>query len=151
MADKRELILQRLEQIMLTIPGIAASVRNRGLRSNESRPAIVLLDADEERVTTGGNVRGRARMVPQIMRMRPEIYILMKEKRPTNEEVGQGLNVFRNEIVEKVSNDPTLISLVGSNGGIVYEGFTTDLKSGSWLSGEARLDFSFNYLLDLIN
>lgn len=146
--DTREDLIARLVVIMGTVPGITSSVRNRNLRSNEQRPAMVLLDGDETpRVSLRGQ-RGRAAMMaPQIMELRPEVYILLQEGRPNNETVGQQLDAFRIVFLKKVWEDTILSTLLGSNGSIVYNGCQTDLKSGSSMSGEMRLDFVMNYVL----
>ena len=156
MADKREEILQRLQTILETVPGVTTCVRNRGLRKNEQRPAIVLVDGDEATVTTGGDVNSRARPVPKVMRMRPEIYYLPKEARPTGDlpdgmNVGEDLNNRRMQILWALMNDPELQTLYGSNGGISYQSMTTDLHSGAAMSGEMRIDIQINYVLDVIN
>jgi len=146
--DRREAILERISAIILT-PGLgfASSVRNRGLRQNEQRPACVLLDGDESPKLVHNNRRsGRASMLtPQIMIMRPELYVLLVEKRPTNVEVGQDLNAKRIALVAAIAEDTALATLLGSNGGMVYNGCVTDLKSGSALTGQMRLDFAYTY------
>lgn len=154
MADKRELILQRLEQVSAGVPGIAATARNRGLLRNEQRPAIVVLDGDETTASTGGDSRGRARMTPQVVRMRPEIYILPREARPTGEDdkgedPGTVANDYRMLLLQAIAADEQIRQLIGPNGGIVYQGMVTDLHSGGYLAGEARLDLSISYVLDV--
>lgn len=148
--DTREDMLSRILEIMGTVAGITSVVRNRALRDNESRPAMVLLDGDETPRLTSDlqRLRGRASiMLPQIMVLRPEIYILLKEGRPQNDAVGEQLNAYRVDFLTKVWNDTTLAQIVGSNGSMVYVGCETDLKSGSALTGQMKLDFAFNYVL----
>lgn len=148
--DTRELILERILVTAETVPGITTAVRNRQLLSTESRPAIVLLDGDEQPKLSleTRRLRGRAGpMTGQIMTLRPELYILLKEGRPNNETIGAELNAFRIAFLASMWADVTLADLVGPNGNLVYNGCATDLKSGSALSGEMRLDFVVNYLL----
>ena len=148
--DMREDFLARVYAIMGTVPGITSTARNRGLRSNEDRPGMVLLDGDESpRVSMQSQRRqGRAAMMaPQIIEIRPEVYILMQEGRPKNDAVGTELNTFRIVFMKKLWEDTTLATILGSNGSIVYNGLQTDLKSGSAMSGEMRLDFVANYVL----
>lgn len=148
--DLREDVLSRIFTTMGTVTGITSTVRNRGLRSNEQRPAMVLLDGDETpRLSTDtARLKGRlGLMAPQIITLRPEVYILLKEDRPKNSEVGPELNAFRIDFLSKMWADTTLATLLGSNGSIVYNGAVTDLKSGSALTGQMRLDFILNYVL----
>ena len=151
--DTREDILARLLVIAGTVTGIADTARNRGLLGNEKRPAIVVLYGDElPRLSVDtSRIKGMASMMaPQIVQLRPEVYILPKEKRPTNQDasnIGTEANGFRIAFLEKVWGDVELAALLGSNGSMVYNGCETDLKSGSAMSGEIRLDFIVNYLL----
>lgn len=152
--DTRNDILNQLLVIALAMPSIETAVRNRGLLANEKRPAIVVLDGDEfPRLSVDtSRIKGRAAMmIPQIVQLRPEIYLLPKEARPTGvengENVGDTVNAFRIAFLKAVWSDVTLATLLGSNGSMIYNGCSTDLKSGSALSGQLRLDFFINYLL----
>lgn len=150
--DVREAILLRLAAIVLT-PGLgfASAVRNRGLRSNEQRPAVIVLDGDESPILTHGGRQNRAQggralpLTPSIMQMKPELYILLQEARPKNLEVGEELNAKRIALIAAIAEDTALAALLGSNGTMLYNGCVTDLKSGSALTGQMRLDFAFNY------
>lgn len=153
MADKRELLLIRLEAILAQVDGIQTVARNRGWMSNDKRPAIILLDGDESVTTQSPRRSNSAGLTPTINRTRPEIYVLLKEERPTNvteggATVGTELNRLRIDITTRIATDADLLALLGPNGGIRYLGCATDLKSGSSLSGEMRLDFSFDYVFD---
>lgn len=153
MADKRELLLARLLTILKTVEGMETCARNRGLMKNDKRPAIILLDGDESVATQPVTRSNSAGLTPTINTARPEIYVLLKEARPTNEiaegvTVGTELNRLRIDITTKIATDADLIALLGPNGRMRYLGCVTDLKSGSPLSGELRLDFSFNYVFD---
>jgi len=153
MADKREQILVRLEDILALVEGIETVARNRGLMSNDKRPAIILLDGDESVTVQSPRRSNYPGLTPTINRARPEIYVLLKEERPTNitaggKTVGTELNRLRIDITTRIATDAALLALMGSNGGMRYLGCATDLKSGSSLSGEMRLDFSFDYVFD---
>lgn len=151
MSDTRELILERIATLATEQAGFKSAVRNRGLRQTEERPAIILLDGDETPVLTHGGRQNRARsgrmmpLTPSIMQMKPELYILLPEARPTNEEIGPALNAFRVQMCKAIAEDMQLLQLLGSNGTILYNGCTTDLKSGSAVTGQMRLDFAYNY------
>jgi hypothetical protein len=157
--DKREQILLRLVDIAKTVSGIVTVVRNRGLLDNDKRPSINILDGDERAVLTGGNkVLQRPGFTPQIMLMTPEVWILLKDQRPSNkkddngdgsgENIGSILNAFRLDIVQKITTDATLLALLGSNGGIVLNGTTAALKTGTVLDGQMRLDFGLQYVFN---
>lgn len=153
--DTRELILERLLAIAVGQAGFATAVRNRGLRTNEKRPAVIVLDGDEAPVLTHGGRGNRAQngiamgMTPQIMLMKPELYLLLTEQRPTNEEeeknVGTQLNEKRRLFIKAIAADDELIMLLGSNGNMIYNGCVTDLKSGMALSGQMRIDMNLTY------
>lgn len=152
-ADKREDILVQLLADMQGIPGIVTAVRNRKLLATEERPAMVLLDGDElpPRLSMDTRrLRGRAQtMGMQVILLRPEVYIMLAENRPNNSEVvGSELNGFRIAFLSKVWTDATLAAILGANGNITYNGCETDLKSGSALSGQMRLDFFVTYTLN---
>lgn len=148
--DIREDILVRVLAIMQGITGIVNAVRNRQLLSTEERPAMVLLDGVElPRLSVDTRrIQGRmATMAPQIVQLRPELYILLKEGRPNQADIGPELDGYRIAFLKKMWADVTLATILGSNGSIVYNGCDTDLKSGSALSGQMRLDFIVNYVL----
>jgi hypothetical protein len=150
MADNRELILSRLMVISQDISGIVTVARNRGLLRTEKRPAIIIADGDES-VSLNSPKTNRPGMTPTINSMRPEIYVILNEQPTTNKEdneIGQQLNAFRMTLVSKIASDAELKTLLGSNGGVSYNGCVTDLKSGSPFMGQMRIDFRFNYVFD---
>jgi len=147
MSDKREQILLRLKAILETIPTIVTVVRNRGLMDNDSRPAAYLLDGDESFRLTGDR-KGRVTMSQELITMRPQIFVIGKSLKPQNEGVGAALNGYRIGIIRAIAQDAALLALVGSNGDIAYNGCETDLKNGSLLDGQLRLDFAITYVLD---
>lgn len=149
--DTREQILDRLLVIATEQAGFTSAVRNRGLRTNELRPAIVVLDGDEAPVLTHGSRSNTAKagrsmpMTPEIMLMKPEIYLMLQEDRPTNETLGTELNTKRVALIKAIAEDEELRLLLGSNGNMIYNGCTTDLKSGMALSGQMRIDLNLVY------
>lgn len=161
MAGKRELILERIKSITIatkTGAGIITCVRNRALMSNEKRPACVLLDGDERPAVLKPNSHtdSRGGIRPAILRMSPELYVLMDEGRPNNDSYGpnadQNIGTVLNEkailLSAAIMSDAELKALLGANGGAVYNGCVTDLKSGSALTGQMRLDFVYTYVFD---
>jgi hypothetical protein len=149
MADKREDIILRLIAIAGTITGIQSVLRNRGQANNTMRPCVIVLDGDETVYRSKPLPPARGVMMsPSIMTMTPEIYILLKEDRPTNEEVGPDINAFRIALISAIASDAGLRALLGPNGSLSFNGTTTDLKSGGQLAGQMKLDFSFNYVFN---
>ena len=155
MADKRE---QILSQLFATIVGLTVTdsarfknaYRNRGLVDQDERPASVLLDgAETSRLTGSRQGRGGASGIgPQLVTMRPEVYFLVKDRRPLNEEIGTELNTMRLEYLAAVEMDAALRTLVGPNGAIELTGTDVDMKGGSSGEGQMRLDFSITYVFD---
>ena len=142
MTDRREMILARLLVIAKGIDGIAAAFRNRDEISEKQRPAIVILDADE--AADDSDPSGRPSRSPRRVAMTPEIYILLGSK---PEDLGTAINALRARLVTAVLTDDQLISLVGSNGDIRYEGCATALARGRSMEGEMGVSFSFAYVL----
>jgi hypothetical protein len=84
-------------------------------------------------------------LTPQVMAMAPQIYLLMEELEQTDETLGTKLNAKRVDMIKAIAEDDMLLQLMGSNGGMVYNGAVTDLKSGMAMSGQMRLDFVIRY------
>lgn len=147
--DQRESILERIKEICLNVQTANASIksarRNQGLLANDKRPGVVLLDGDETATGTSG-VNGRQQLYrPRLVEMKPEMYILLDERRLENVNVGEDLNALRLAISVAITTDDQLATLLGSNGKVVYNGCVTDLKSGSALTGQMRIDFAYQY------
>lgn len=156
MADTRELILVRLLAICVDQLGFITKVRNRGLHSTEKRPAVLLFDGDETPALTHGGRQNRAHagiimaLTPQIMIMKPEMWITLEEPEDSKhalELLGTRLNAMRVQMIKAIAEDDQLLLLMGSNGGLLYNGCATDLKSGSSFRGQMRLDFEYRYVL----
>lgn len=155
MSGSREEILSRILEIAVAVKTddttIKSAVRNRGPRQTDERPAIVLLDGDETNSLPARRPgRGGLPPPPAIVTMTPEIFLLLEEARPKQEEkqVGARINAYRDALSSALAGDPTLRTLLGGNGRMEYRGCATDLKSGSALSGEMRLDFAFTYVFN---
>lgn len=146
--SNREPILVRLLAILVAVTGFETKKRNVGLNDNDKRDCVILLDGDEADVTPGVT-QGRASLMrPQKIRMTPEMYIVVKETRPNNDQgtnVGTTLNAYRDAVIKAIATDTQLATLLGSNGKAIYLAAASDLKSGGALSGSMRLDFAFEY------
>lgn len=153
MLDRREQILRRLMIILSDIPSDlgyleSSAWRNRGELKGDKRPAIVLLDGSETRKSNNDG-RGRVFMSPSVMTMTPQIFVLLQlRERPTNDEVGEELNLFRASVIKAIASDGELARLCGSNGQVSLRRVETSLQTGSSLEGQMRLDFAFDYVLN---
>jgi hypothetical protein len=133
-------------------------VRNRGLIDNDKRPAIVILDGDEQPAILAPQSRTNSRHIfrPALVAMSPQIFIIMDELRPTGDKlyngqlvnIGTSLNLRRDALVKVLVTDAPLANMLGPNGAIIYNGCETDLKSGGGLAGQMRIDFIIKYLYD---
>lgn len=154
-ADRRDMILKRLDAILkgmtitLTTGTIASGnyVRNRGELPKEKVPGIILLDADEvwDPHTPNLTARGDAQTTPGLIRMTPEIYVVLDVRKPNNDEVGADLNTARALIIGKLINDATLKTIVGANGQIRYDGCVTDLARNRQMKGQLGMSITFVY------
>lgn len=149
MTDRRQLVLDRLFAILQGIDGVQFVGRNRKELPQEKRPAILLFDAHEVRVDASERAMPRGRLVasPSIVRMAPEIWLVLDQKKPHNEGVGSLLNSLRLEVLKAVLRDDTLQSILGDNGEIRYEGCETDLSRQDAMNGEMGLAIGFIYPL----
>jgi hypothetical protein len=156
--DRRKLILDQLFSLLsgLTIAltgGQTATVipagnivRNRDQLPAELVPGIILLDADETKDQRFPQNPGRqGPSGPGMMRMTPEIYVVLDVRQPQNTNVGEDLLLAREAIMALVLADPTLQSLVGSGGVIIYDGAYTDLARNRTMRGQMGLSFTFGY------
>jgi len=143
---KREQVLARLFDVLATVNGVESTVRNRGLLGEDARPALVQLDGDETNVLPGPV--GQPRMAPALVRMQPQIFIVLKNAKPQNKDVGPTLNQFRALIIRAIATDAQLLALLGSNGKMSYDGCETDLKTGMLVEGQMQLNFSLTCVLD---
>jgi len=156
--DIREQITQRILTVLRTVPGFLAVYRNRGqVPANDSDgnpmlPCCVYLDGKETPVADDMGFQGqsvRGQMPPVTVNMEPSIYIvLLPSLTPDNLGIGELLSSFRVGIHKAITRDPTLLSLLGYDGGITYLGFETDMQEGGDLRGVMRLDYRFAYLFD---
>jgi hypothetical protein len=153
--DRRVLILQELESLLgglsidLTTGVIPAGnfVRNRNALPKELVPGIILLDADEvadprTRQMQAGRQTG---IPPQIMKMTPEIYVVLDVRKPQNLNVGEDLSICRSAIMKAILGDKTLRIICGPNGAINYDGCITDLARNRTMEGQMGVSFTFTY------
>lgn len=145
MTDRREAILARLKVVLETISGLQV-FRNRGELTEDKRPGIMLFDGDEladERAFD----RGRLAKAPNRVKLTPQVYLLLQQRKPDNFEVGSDISNWRILILKAVLLDTSLQTIVGSVGEIHYDGCVTDLGRGRAMDGELGLQFTFTYPL----
>jgi hypothetical protein len=143
--DRREMLLARLVGIAQSIPGIKSVYRNQAQISERQRPAIVVIDGHEEGAL-GSFALGRPLASPGIMRLLPEIYIMVGTSAAA---IGSDINAFRLALLPAVLTDPELQDLIGTTGGIEYQGCVTDLGRGETTEGFMQLHFALHYALKL--
>lgn len=140
--DSREAILARLLVIAAGVDGVTNAYRNRDDIAETSRPAIVILDADEAADDSDPGRRPAA--APRRVAMTPEIYILLGAT-PAN--VGTSINLLRARFVKAVMTDAPLIAMTLDGVGIRYEGCATGLARGRSMEGEMGVSFTFTYVM----
>lgn len=161
--DRRQLVLTRLYDLLggLTIPLLGGPtgavsivpgniVQNRNELPKDKVPGIVILDADEIRDSRvqmpprGLTERG----VPSsIMKMTPEIYVVLDTRGIENQNAGADLNTARLAILAAVLPDQQLQSIVGANGNISYDGCMTDFVRNRTMKGQLGVSITFTYPL----
>lgn len=165
-ADRREQILERLaailsgltitlsatnaaNQLPVTIPA-GNFVQNRNELPSTKIPGIILCDGDEAndpRVVRKARGQTETGIPPQLIKMTPEIYVVLDERKPNNVNVGADLNIARLAIMAAIFPDQTLQAIVGGNGDIMYEAGITDLARNRVMQGQMGLSLSFLYPL----
>lgn len=121
-------------------------VHNRDELPAEKVPGIILLDADEVRDPRFQSNQGRGeRPGPGMMKMTPEIYVVLNVRKPQNVNVGEDLNLARAAILNLVLHDPGLQKITGSGGAIVVDGCYTDLARNRQMKGQMGLSITFGY------
>jgi hypothetical protein len=154
-ADRRQLILSRLMTILSTLTvtltdgsTIAAGniVHNRDELPAEKVPGIILLDADEVKDPKFPSLQGRSeRPGPGMMKMTPEVYVVLDVRKPQNLNVGEDLNLARAAILDLILHDKDLQTFTGSSGSIVLDGCYTDLARNRQMKGQMGLSITFSY------
>lgn len=143
MTDRREAILSRLLDVLAGVDGVVLAARNRAEVSESRRPAIILLDADDE---ADEAIRGRGRPAfgPSRVEMTPEIWLLAGG---AENNAGSELNTLRARIVRAVSTDAGLQALC-LDGDIFYAGCNSRFAAGRQIEGDMLIRFAFSYILN---
>jgi hypothetical protein len=121
-------------------------VHNRDQLPAEKVPGIILLDADETKDPRFLQNSGRSTPSgPGMMKMTPEIYVVLDVRQPANKNVGEDLILARAAIMRLILRDTGLQAITGSGGSIVYDGCYTDLARNRQMKGQMGLSFTFGY------
>jgi hypothetical protein len=152
--DAREAILTRLEEILGTLPGLNGAYRNQVDFPNEALPVAYLLDGSEE-LTMEVPPQKSVLMPPAIFALRPEIYVVLARRdTPANttvkgvyDPIGPAISAYRMMILDAVTSDQTLISLLTTSGQITFLGSQTDMQGGATVWGKLQMLFELRYLL----
>jgi hypothetical protein len=153
-ADRRQLILGQcfdlLSNLSITIStGIIPAgniVHNRNELPAELIPGLIFLDADEVRDPrfTQSNSGRSMRPGPGMMKMTPEIYAVLDDRKPPNLLVGEDVNLMRAAILNVLLHDP-ILQQITDVGSIVYDGCVTDLARNRQMRGQMGLSVTFSY------
>ncbi len=155
--DRRAEILGRLEELLsgltITLSGgnipTGNFVHNRNELPAGKVPGIILLDADEVQDPRAIKAADGRQLQPgvQLMKMTPEIYVVLEVRKPANTNGGEDLQAARGAILAAIFTDGQLQGIVGSNGGISYDGCVTDLARNRMMQGQMGLSITFVYPL----
>lgn len=139
--DRRELILSRLMEIGVALPGIESAFRNSDTVPDKARPAFLLSDGDEFS-TDADRAAQLQKSGIYLTTMTPMITLFASGSTDTMEKT---LSDIRVELAYAVCSDLTIKALTGTNGNIRYNGCRTSDEFGRRLEGELRVDFEFTY------
>lgn len=160
----REEILERIVAVLGAVPGVAISARNRADLADttlaDAFPAVIVLDGAEDMVQQIVPNK-TVRMPPAIMRLRPEIFVILPQRDDATNQtlggvdqpIGPDLSAFRDSCLAALINDAVLCGngrdvqgLLTTSGQIVYRGCSTDMASGRTLWGQLQLFIDFHYV-----
>lgn len=145
MIDRREAILSRLVEVIEGASVFSRVHRNNPNPTEGRMPAAVVFDADEEAAPMPDLSRYREPNAPQLMTMRPEVYVLIATNAAN---AGPRLSELRSAVYRAVVEDSTLNDLVGGkNGRIALNACRSQFAVGRSMQSELRMEFEFTYVL----
>lgn len=143
MTDRREQILSTIFSTLQAVPGFETCVRNRDQLPADKRPALILLDGDEE-ARRDADARGRAAYSDNRVILKPEVYIVLETRKPKNENLGQDLNAFRALVLKALLTTSAITDLCSN---VFYAGSITDLAKERIMEGQVGIAIEYTYLL----
>lgn len=139
--NRRELILRRLVEIALALPGVEDVRRNSGTVDAARRPAILINDGDE--FSTDDDRAARLQKSGIFLTtMTPDITIFSTG---STVEMERPLSDISVAFVDAIWRDATINSLTGTNGSFRYNGCSTSDSFGQRLEGEMKVNLEFTY------
>jgi hypothetical protein len=142
--DIREDILNRLLELVASIPGIRTAARNYLDITEDRLPTAAVFDGDEESNGIDDIGSSRPPNRPYVVQMTPHVVIVEQ-----TDAAGTALSGFRRDVIKLVLNDSALIALVGASGNIRYLGNLSDFGWGRSLQGALVAQFTFKYPLKI--
>ena len=142
MADRRETILARLAALAAEIDGVNAVVRNTLDVAGLARPAVVIHDGTELLASAPDDLRGRNSAV-QTMDLSPLIMVIVRAGGAADP--GVLMSLYRSQIVAGILRDSTLLTAVGTNGRIRYEGCAVAVPDAEAQEHRVELSLTFRY------
>ncbi len=145
MADTREDILARLVAICTATSGVAAVIRNSLDVAKLNRPAVVILDGAEQLLDRPLSGRGQVAWEVQRMNLTPLIAVHVRANNAVD--AGTLMSLYRSRVLAAILNDSTLITTLGTNGAIQYEGATVAPPAPEGTEHRIDLHLVFTYRL----
>lgn len=145
MIDKREAILSRLVEVIEESGAFVSVSRNNPDPNPARMPAAVIFDADEETAAPPNPDKWREPNAPQLMTLRPEVYVLLAAAASN---AGPRLSELRAAVYKAVVNDARLVELTDNTSGrIALNACRSQFAVGRSMNAELRMEFFFTYVL----
>jgi molybdenum cofactor biosynthesis enzyme len=144
MIDRREAILSRIVEVIEATSEFAVVSRNKPNAGEGRMPEAVVFDADEESAVMPDTSRWREADAPQLMTMRPEIYVLIAANAAN---AGPRLSELRAAVYRAIVEDKELSDLVGRTGRIIMQACRSQFAVGRTMQAELRIEFAITYVL----
>jgi hypothetical protein len=141
MTDQREAILERLAVVCSEIEGVTTAARNKLQVADVARPALIVLDGNED--VEDGYGKGKPSVSPLVVTMRPEVWLFAGG---IPEDIGAAVSAFRALIISAVLTDSQLLALC-KDSDIRYSGCMTNFTAGQRIEADLALVFVLRYVL----
>jgi hypothetical protein len=146
MTDRREMILDRIEELAKGINGVKLAERYRLVLPDKNRPAIIITNGDEQVAETLGGSGRHDPAAPTVYQMMPEVNVFVSEDR---KRIGPELATMRNAIIKAVLTDPILRGPdYAYRQMIQYRGLQTGVALDPHVAADLRMMFVIFYMLD---